>query len=1208
MKTEEQNENNYLEEEREQEQSAAGGPHKLSEYVVSWKWLIGGLLFFIAIGVCIGGIYYHRSLNFSQDILGVVKRMRDEADTSKKKADELTAAGGKKEDIAALLRDSYKKRHDAANLLKGYVDRPGQEANVKLLTILYELNESLLEDESSIPRLLHNRRVMIMDNCKRLIQAITAEDDAFPYQLRLLELEWEQRNFPGVLDRAKTVFQIDARNGRENYESWRYVTLAVLARLQQSIKYDQIGGQLNLPPTLDALLDKVLQMRPENVDIANRYAQYLAEVSRREELRQCSSQAILDMPEKERLVKAMAIINDMVSRNPQEVRAYLVRYGFKKLYLNPVDDPVQLDPDIEAILKIAPSNPEGLILAGSISFAQSAIAARNGNKELSESKKKLAEKYLKDCIEKNPSVTAGYLQLGQIYAADGRIDDAIKIWEEGVQKNLPIVNPELVGRLIIALIEQKKFEKAEENINHLHKYAQEMQISTSQEFVRQIQNLAMLLTARQSAAEAAEATAKAEAARAAGQTTESQKFYSIAQRKTSETTQLLEKRLNNFGKTPYDFIVDENSIYYHLLGDSLILAGRLMAEQSKWSKAADFFGLAMRFDKYRKNAALLASNAYQQLHLPEQAVAILGDVLKYSPNDITLRYQYVQSLYLEQIPRRLPSLVDLDNVEKELAYLAEYAGEIPNPWLVDIRIIHIQLAKENLSNDPERMFKASQDAARKFNALESKEFPLREGDNPDEKRKVYSDDLAFLSELAGIYSSMARISDFDRILQKMRELPDGEPAYFNELINDALRRNDRDSAVAAAEEAMASAVLTPEQKQRFILLMKDLKDDTVDSMDKVYSQLKSTFDQSPDMLKPQAFFLLANIAIDRNDLQQAKAAQERLEQMEGAPDFGTMWRYIKARYVLAQQEPDYDSARKILEEIIALDSNWDMAYLLRARIEEQFIKGKPEDPKARDKIIEAYQTAIRCGNIQPAVWNRLLVLCEEAGRLDDIKKLRREAMIRNVRLEGVGVGRFPQPYQRMYDQVSESLESDPQSADQIARQCIVLAEGRREKPDLIFSLQIAFGKLFLDADLIDSAMRHLREVSKRGGAYVYPLAVALAKAKKVDEGFNLILDEIDRMPSSMPTLIPSILVLFSEVTPSEAVFQRIDKLMLRIENGERPVLSTDIEKTDEKTHHIDFDKPRSVNSMLLRFPENSEIPNPDSIEIFPPEDDETEIE
>ncbi|GHT31295.1 hypothetical protein FACS1894214_2470 [Planctomycetales bacterium] len=188
----------------------------------------------------------------------------------------------------------------------------------------------------------------------------------------------------------------------------------------------------------------------------------------------------------------------------------------------------------------------------------------------------------------------------------------------------------------------------------------------------------------------------------------------------------------------------------------------------------------------------------------------------------------------------------------------------------------------------------------------------------------------------------------------------------------------------------------------------------------------------------------------------------------------------------------------------------------------------------------------------------------------------------------------------MYDQVSESLESDPQSADQVARQCIVLAEGRREKADLIFNLQLAFGKLFLDAGLTDSAMRHLREVAKRGGTYVYPLAVALAKAKQVDEGFILILDEIERMPSSSTTLIPSILILFSEITPSEAVFQRIDKLMTRIENGERPALRATVEKSDEP-HYIDLGSPRRVISMLLRFPANSDEPKADTFEFFPPE-------
>jgi tetratricopeptide (TPR) repeat protein len=114
-----------------------------------------------------------------------------------------------------------------------------------------------------------------------------------------------------------------------------------------------------------------------------------------------------------------------------------------------------------------------------------------------------------------------------------------------------------------------------------------------------------------------------------------------------------------------------------------------------------------------------------------------------------------------------------------------------------------------------------------------------------------------------------------------------------------------------------------------------------------------------------------------------------------------------------------------------------------------------------------------------------------------------------------------------------------------------LAEIQGAKPELIFTLHLVLGKLFLDASLCESAARHLSVAAKNGGTYVYPLALCMAKSGDVDGGYSLLLDEIDLMPSAMPVLLPAVLVLLAQVQPSEAVYERIDALMERIENGER---------------------------------------------------------
>lgn len=1208
----ESRQNDYVEETNEQQtetdiskssKTASQSAH-VSEYVVSWKWLISGLSALLIAGGLIGGLYYYRLINLSSDVLNVVQKMKTEAEEYQKEADKLIQSKAEPEKIHEVRQKAYNTRSDALNLLLGFNRRPNQEGNVKVLTEINEFLESLIPYEAGSPTLLHRRQNQLMENCKQLIQAISSEEESFPYQLRLMELEWDQRNLTGVLDRAKTVLQIDQKRGRENYDALRYIALASLARLATVDYHQQIPAQMRLPERMDGLLDKVLQMRPDNIEIAYRYAEFIIDVNGREEFRKNASDELRAKPQEERNKLASSILDDMVSRNSDNARAYLVRHNFKRRYLKTSDDPNQLDSDIEAVLKINPDDPEGLIQAGLTSFRQSIIAQNAGNTELAKTKRIKAEEYLKHVIQTNPRFDLGYQHLGDFYAAEGDTEKAVQIWNDGVEQNLPMANPELIGRLVIALTNQKKYVEATDKISILHRYLQEIRTSVTTDYARQIQNLANILTARLFAAEGTEAVSKAETARQEGNNQESQRFFSLAQRKTSDATQILEKLFRDFG-SPYDYVVDESSIYSKLLGESLILAGRLMADQGKWSQAIAFYEKAMPFDAFRQNASILAAAAYQQTNQPERAVELLQRAASQVPDNMTVRYLYAQSLYRQEVSRSIPSITDINNVEKVFKELLSRADELPNPWMVDIRLIHLEMAKENVSNEPERILKAQQEAIKKFRKLEEKEFPVKSGDEESKTQRTYSDDLGFLSEMAGIYSSLAQISDFDRILQKMRQLPNGEALYYVELVNDSMRRNDRENAVLAVEEALESDKLTQGQKQRFVAMLQNLKDDSTDALDRIYTQLKTTFDRNPDSLKPQAFFLFANLAIDRDDIKQAKVLQERLEQIEGAPDFGTMWRYIKARCALKQSPPDFDEARKLQGEIVALDKNWDMSYLLRASIDEQFLLTKLDDPDIRGRLIESYQMAIRCGNIQPMVWNRLMALYEEVGdREEDIKKLRRDARVRNVRIEGGGGQQFPQPYQRMCDQVHESLEEDPQNADLIARQCMLLAEGRREKPELIFSLNLFFGKMFLDAGMTDSAMRHLRYVARRGGSYVYPLAVALAKAKRIDEGFTMILDEIDRMPSSMGTLVPSLLVLLSQVRPSEAVFLRIDKLMDRIEKGERPVLRESIPNEDTEDHYIDLGRTRRIATMLLRFPENQETPEANTIQILPPEEEE----
>jgi hypothetical protein len=1172
---------------------------KLAEYVVSWKWLFGGLIILLIFCGTASGLYFLRISNMSGQILTTAQKMVVEAEELKKES---------------KMAESVRKRVDAANLLDNF-NRSQLTPDLKILVELNSVLESLYKDEGKTNTLAGMiRSKQIIDNCTQLIQTIASDKESLAYRIRLMELEWDRRDFAQVIDRAKEVQRVEREfNDRNNYDAMRYLTLSIMNRLPLS-GYNP--SQINLTPPLPQHLDKLLElvynmnnMKPSNndIEIASRYAEFIIDV-KRDTFKKVASQDLYNAKDEDRKTKALAIIDTMVSRNPEDVSAYLARFRFKTRFIVSEPLPDKLDPDLQAILKLDPNDVEGLILAGLYVFQQSAIANRAGNTELAEERKKLGEDLLRRNILANPHYGLGYQYLGEYLSGERKVDEAIQIWSDGIAKsNHPAVE-ELVGRLVLALLDQKRFEEAEAKIASLNQISIDARMRRP-DSVPQIRNMQTLLYSKLYANQGAEILVKAEEAQIAGRSEEAQRLYVLTQKKNNDAIEGLHRLLNNFGSQAHDYIIDRQSIYARLLPESLLLAGRLFAELGQWDDAVRYF-VAVDHPTFATNlqdaAALAAANAYQQQNQPAEAVRILKKAVERSPNNIPLNYYYTQSLFRYQMSRSNPDLQDLELVEERLRLLNEHREQLPQPWIIDLRLIHLEMTKASLSNNSEQILQAQIAAMRKFRELENKELPTRTGkpalQNPNQpEKKVYSDNLAFLIELAGIYSSLAQLSDFDRIIQKMRELPGGEAAYFTERVNDSLRRNDREGAALVIEEALASDLLTASQKQRFVILLQTLKDKEPNSLDKVYARLKSTFDQNPDSLKPQAFFLLANMAIDRDDFDYAKILLERLKKLDKTS--GAWWRYVQARLLLAEPEPPYDLIRQLQEEVAKIRKDWDMSYLLRATIEEKYLLKNTEDVDVKATLIASYQAAIRCGNVQPIIWNRLLSLYEETQRTEEAQRLRRDAMIRAIALDATA-SQFPQPYQRMYNQIEKSIfDEDSQNADNIARQCIALAEARREKNELIFSLNLALGKLFFDGGLLDSARRHLTVVAKQGSTNVYPLAVCLAKNQMVDEGFHLILDEINRTPSSQPLLLPSLLVLLSQVRPSEEVLERIDKLMLRIEKGERQILRGTI---TPDARDIDLGE-RRLRAMVIRFPEMTEIPDPKNIEVYPPIKEDEEI-
>jgi len=1185
-------------------------------YTVSWKWLLGGLICILGLGGVIGAVYFVQTQYMSDRVIKTVESMVAEADQKKEKINEVSDP----EEKAELMKDSLKLRGDAANLLNNYRQK-SETPNVKITEALYQILDGLYKDSGESTTLQGRRRGEQLSSLAQNLAHAVPGADSIAYRTRMLELEWDRRSLNGVIDRGKELLLASQTASEpENYEAIRYIALAFFDQIPLK-PYSPSDYSLPLSTfteTMDDLLKRLNLRRPEDIEIAKRYAEFIVSLDHREPDRQknfraCASEEILAKNEAERAAEAKACIDTMVSLNKENSAAFLARFHFVYFvsqhvpslskFIRPDGEQIQANEDLQTVLKLDPGLAEGLILSSMDAIRLANNAREAGDQDRAQAWEKKAEEYLKRTVKENPTDPFGYQYLGDFYLSERRQAEAGAVWNEGLKKSSNRGDEELIGRLVTVLLEQKKVEEVREKLEHLDRTITEMRYTRPEQDVNRTRDMKKLLTAQLYLAEANIAASKIDAAMRESRPAEFRRLSGIVQQKKGAAMQEFEGLLHNFGSNRNDYVFERQSVYALLLPQALLQLGELKLEWGEWDSAARYFNRARPFPilKVREMALLGMSFALQQGNKLEEATRALKIASDASPQDLSLRYAYATLLFRSQVASNIVSTEKLNDVQRELETLGERRNELVQPWALDIRLIHLGVARASLSDNAQTILDAMQEAARKFRALESQTFP------PDKEGYVknFIDDPAFVAELVGIYSSLAERSDFDRLLEKLRDFPNGEDAYFEARINDCLRRDDKNGAIAIIEEAGESPKLSLAKKDRFTRLLDTLRggedQDNAAMLDRAYNQLKTSFDETPETLKPQAFFLLANMALDRGQFEQAKLVRDRMEKIEG-PD-GSHWRYIEVRLMLRDKDPDFIRMRGIQEEVAKFRPEWDMTYVLRAMIEEQYFESNPGDPETRDVLIKNYREAIRYDNRQPEVWKRLVSLYRMADRTEDANEIYLMAMRAGVMLEN-RTGQFPVPYNQMFARVQEAINSeDPTSADTIARQCVLLAARRAEREELIFSLNLTLGKVFFEAEMYSSAARHLTETARRGGTYVYPLALCVAKAGKIDEGFQLLLDEIDWVPSAMPSLLPAVLLLLTQVHPSEEIFLRIDRLMSRIERGERLTLSGKAENFPDGipivTRRIDS---RRIQSLVVRFPDRTDTLDSSELQFFSPDE------
>ncbi|MDR0392359.1 MAG: hypothetical protein LBH59_10665 [Planctomycetaceae bacterium] len=1175
---------------------------EVSEYVVQWRLLLVGIIvLFIFVGVAVG-IYLFRSANLSDNIVSTANELLREATEMRNKATLEYGSDKNSKEYLDAVRNAYERKLNAATLLKSI--REKKQDDINILKKYNEVLESLLIDEAGMGTIQARRRREIIENCKDLIRTLNSTSEILPYQKRIMDLEWELRDTSEVINNAIDIFQREyTSSNKEDYDALRYIALASFQSVAAGVRYEPERISSFAHTSYDELLDKVYKMRESDLEIATCYAGFIIDVDNKN-FNDSASDNLTKKSEEDRVKMAQSIIDNMVEKNKDSVLAYLTRYNFnsrfdKYIQKRPFED--KLDSDLDSVLKIDPDNAEGLILAGRYTFRQAIVARAAGRAQQVNELRAKALEYLKRAVDKNPNMGIAYQFLGDFYQSNGDTANAIRTWEKGIDRSLPYANPELVGRVVIALITIKEFEKARKVLSYLDSYM----IERNMAYLQRIKDMRSFLNARLDAYEAWALRARAisiQDKQDPKNAEEIKRLFATSVKKLSDATKTLEENLTS-ATSSYtkiqDSIFESASIYSQIVSESGLLLGRLLSDQGKLDLAAQQYLKAASITRVSQSALIAASGILQQQGKINESLETMEQAVARDMNNVVLRFLYTQSLFRYCMSSNTVTESDLDKLRDHLLYLKTKREELTAPWIIDIALVQIEITRASLTNDSNMINKATADAVKQFKQIEKTQMPPQyDKDGNLLPRTLYSQHLQFMASMASIYASALQKNEYDRILSEIRSMEGGEYTYFAERIRDATRRGDNESIVdIVTNEVQNSAKLTVTQKERFQTLIQPKIENNVTLSQRVYESLKSTFDNTPEIMGPSSLFTLANYEVDQDNLEVAEDLMNRIKVLEGDAG-GTFWRYINARILLRRPNPPIDELRELQKAIVAKRNDWDLAYLLKAAIEEAAVGDRKPDAETERQIIESYREAINRGNLQPMVWGRFIAMLEISGRADEARTFRVTARLQNISLDSEGI--FPQPYQRMFNLVADQIsKNEIKEADKSAQRCITLAENRSESRELIASLHRKLGKLFLDNDIFDSAIRHLRTIADAGGINVYPLAVTMAKANRVDEAFTLILDEIERFPASTAALLASTLVLLEQKQPSEKVFERIDRLMNRIENSERFTLSGN-EVPEDKLINLGE---RKVYSIVIQFTDNNDIPNLNGIEFFAPVDE-----
>jgi len=734
---------------------------------------------------------------------------------------------------------------------------------------------------------------------------VAAADELPDLRRRLVVLLLDLKRFVEVEAEANLLLQTESNDAI----GLRARALGLYGQIERGV----LTGQRDETPSVGEALELALAANPGDVDLSFAWAYILRtqpQFFNEAQLRK------FDTTEK-RNAQADQIFVQVVERGAKDPSAWLARYRYRKAY--GLDDATA---DLQVALGLGPDNLEVRLTAAADSQSQKEAEARAEAIQHFE--------HILARIDASNEFT--YLLFGQYYANEKQIDQALEVWQRGLEK-LGNDHWNLNVQIASALVAEQRWADADARIKVIERLASlttdatrigfEQQAQVAREETRDLLRSTWLIRRGEQEADLAQ---------------------------VQQAVQVLE-RLRQTAKNR---------------GEALALLGTAYATLRQWDAAARAYDEVVRLNPKQLTLRAAAAAAWLAAGQPDEAELRYESLATSSDSGevwLALAVTRVQQ-QLRRVPTRLRDWTKFDAaLTKAESYVAK--AELDDPWRIAfLKADRLLLSSDNVKPAAAKASKSPDNAAapndvdlttsEKVHAL----LLTAEQDHPDV--------AALFERLVPTYDRLGDAAGADRALQHLEQLP--APAETKLLVRSRLQASRQQFAEAEATLRQGLQDL-PERSRTQIRRELIGLAFAQNRRDQALAQLQEM--AAANVADADALYQLGGLLLDDQKLDEAEQQEQRLVVVEG-PN-GARWKMLRARRLLLQsqgkEDPALAEASRLVTNVLGARPKWATGHVLAG-----ILADKQGDLAA---AAAAYGRAVEYGERSSVILKRLFYLLRD---------------------------------------------------------------------------------------------------------------------------------------------------------------------------------------------------------------------------------------